>query len=171
MGHLGGSQYFPSLHTHPSSAPPLKERAQKLSLPAICLIKLACLFAPLLGLLTSSGCCHPRCCLWIRKSCPWWDMGYGAASPVKREQGCWALLCQVVQPLPCSLIWGALGASMVFPGSGSWLVEERKPGNLTLKARHQTDLCFTHSFCHPFKHLLNVCAKRWRRTERPAPVF
>ena len=61
------------------------------------------------------------------------------------------------------LEWGAiafstLGASIVFPGSDSWFVEERKPGNLTLKARHQTYLYFTDSFCHSFKHLLNVCA-------------
>lgn len=64
----------------------------------------------------------------------------------------------------------ALGASLVFPGSDSWFVEERKPGNPTLKARHQIDLYVTHSFCHCFKHLLNVCAKCWRWTERPAPV-
>lgn len=75
MGHLGGSEYFPSLHTHPSSAPPLKERVQKLSVPAICLLKLACLFAPLFGLLTSSGCCYLCCCLLDLKVMPM--MGYG----------------------------------------------------------------------------------------------
>ena len=174
MGNLGGSQYFHSLSTHPSSAPLLKERPQKL-LPCCHLSCKTCLFAPLLGSLTSSGCCClPASVFWIWRSRQWWDVVYVWGSLVKREQGWQTLFVRLCSPCPALWFVAALGVCTAFPGSDfSWLVEERQPGTPILKAGHWMDLSFTliHSFGHSFKHLLSICAKCWRVTERPDPVF
>lgn len=172
MGHLGESQYFHSPRTHPSSAPLLKGNPQKLLPLHLSLKTCLSLCTPdvivnrlrlLMSLLPSFG-------FESHASDEMWDMDRGVWLKGHRAGRLFVRLCST----PCPALWfvAALGVCTTFPVQTllSWR-DRLVPWFWRLDTRPTgLSLLFIQWFVQTL-FVLNICAKHWRFTERPDPVF